>query len=408
MNNLIRSFICIVFLVSCNVVQMVTQEETKVPENFFITNRIEKQINPLTQVYFKTEQYLNEVSRLAPDGSTSATSSTASAPNFNEEFNGVQLFSDNNNSPLTTADWLKYTVKLQDIDWGNGNKYDSPTWKALNTLNFVCAAGMLLGAEMNLGEYEYPQDGSYDTTIDQAAAKALSEYCGVNDDGSLVGMTLTVQVSTPGDTTNYDKKIQLRDNSYYLRYSTNSMTFAGAKTYSNGNNFTRVLINDDLLGNGFALEFIDGPTVGSLTSASTIAMRILHDHINNPTSPFTALMYRYTFDSTPSSETTFFLGGNIGSGTGYTLQMSGSQFTGGASTLYKACLNEASFSNIDDGNDCSVNNGGIVGKAATGMDAQEFQDVHTNWSGSVSSWMSVGPADTTSFVDLSTMTMSSF
>ena len=407
MDKLIRSALILCLLWSCNVVKLATQGETEVPDEFFVGDVIPFQVNPLTRIYTKTESYINEINKVLPTSAIPATSGAVGAANFAGDWNGNLIFSNNNSQSLTTAKWIFETVKKQEVVYSNGNKYDSPTWSALHMINSICAAGILFGDELGLMEYDYPADNTYSKLLNSSALYALSKYCGVKDDGGMLNQTIQVTISTPTNTTIYDKRIDMMGNTYYIRYNSQGMALAGLESYSSGANFRKVVLYDDLISNGFSLSYIDGPLNTVLTNEQVTAMRLYYDSTGSLANPTAAMMLRETYNTAPDSQTTFFVGGNLGDGVGVTVNMNSSSLTGGPSITRSACLNNTDWSLTIDGNNCSGNSG-LTGISTDGTSAASFYNIFAGWSGSYSNNSTVTETSTPGFTVLENMGTGAF
>lgn len=407
MDKLIRSSLILCLLWSCNVVKLATQGDTEIPDEFFVGDIIPFQINPLTRIYTKTESYITEVNKVLPSNAVPTTSGAVGAADFAGDWNGNLNFSNNNGDSLTTAKWLIHKIKKEELVYSSGNKYESPTWAALHMINSICAAGILLGDELGLMEYDYPADNTYSKILNSSALYALSKYCGVKDDGGMLNQTIQITISTPANTTIYDKRIDMMGDTYYIRYNSQGMSFAGVESYDNGANFRKIVLNDDLISNGFALSYIDGPLNTSLVNEQLTVMRLYYDSTGSLVNPPAAMMLRETYNSTPDSETTFFVGGNPGDGNGLAVHMNATGLTNGATNTSNACIDKNDWSLILDGSDCS-GNGGIAGIYTDGTSSVGLYNVFSSWAGSYSNYTTVGETSLPGFTTLGNMGTGAF
>jgi len=400
MKILIKLTILLFVLTSCNVIQTLSQGETEVDSEFYDINTVDFHSNALTNLYTKSKDYFGKVETLVPTSSIAVSSGTPVAESFGTDWNSALSFSTNQGVSITTANWVKEIVLLSNTD-----TYDSPTWRALNTMNTLCAAGILIGEQISMTEFDYPPNGTYNTYLGNTQMNALVSYCGVSSDDSMIGQNISVTVSDPASTLIYDKQIDMMGSTYFIKYDTNSMAFAGSEINDDGLSFTKVVMSDDQVSNGFTLSFIRGPNNTSLALEETNAMRVYYDSTAAATG-LAALEYRETYNSSPDSETTFFVGGYLNSGNGIVVHVLSSNLVH-SETNYFACLLESDWSITADGTDCSAGSGlaGIPGDSSSSV---EFHNVFTNWSTNLSTNSSVHDSSTPGFSSIGDMGTGAF
>lgn len=396
MDKLIRSALILCFLWSCNVVQLATQGKTEVPDEFYLTDIMPFQTNPFTMTFVDTKNNLKKIEDLYPTSFT-LEDSYIERNEYSENnpkawtdqawgsyWDSNSLFVDGTvaggGTMITAKAWVKQKLSMLKIDRGGGDMYESVTWKAQNTLNSLCAVGLILGNELGLTQYQYPADGTYQIDIDSKAAYAMGKYCDTGNFRDNIGMSFQVVISTPANTSFYDKKIDMMGESYFIRYNSQTVNFAGATTYSGGNFFNKLIVANDLTSTGLRLEYVNGPVTGTGNDNDNDnfeLFRLYIDTANNTGE--TQVMYKELHDAATDDTTIFFLGGFANTSGRINMKMISTNLSASYSDQYRACLTQSTWGIHTDNVDC-VNANEV--SMSTGFDSGSV----TTWHFIVANW----------------------
>ena len=409
MEKLIRFVLCIAFMVSCNVFQMVKQDDGKIPDDFFLTDTIPYPNNMLAKSYMDVKNYLGIIDNAVPVSFALSKNKASFAPvSFGTEWDSDLIFSDNNSNSMTARSWVSHTIRNIEIEYTNGNKYESPTNRLLRSLNNLCAGSLILADNgLSLSEFDIPAPGTYETIMSPKAIYALAQYCGINDVTGMEGQPVSMTLSAPTSNLIYDLRIDFMGSVYYLRYTSQGMAIAGVESYDGGQGFQKVLINNDLVSNGLAIEFIEGPTNTTVDDNNThIGMKIYYDTTSARTGLF-GILYKEVYDTATDNIIDLFLGGYIGSGGNLSLSMRGTNFSDSASERV-ACISPASWAIQTDNSMCSASTTTVAGINTDSSANSSMENFFNNWSSSFSAYSSVTDADFPGFSTIGNMGTSDF
>ena len=128
-----------------------------------------------------------------------------------------------------------------------------------NTMKMFC--GLALGIT-DLDDSGYPVNGSYDIAITSALASSVNSECDITLSDDMIGTTVNVVVTTPSDTTMYDKKasMSIEGDPYvlYLRYNSSYINIASTEKNDGGEYRTSILV--DRSTNILRAEYISADT----------------------------------------------------------------------------------------------------------------------------------------------------
>lgn len=415
MEKLIQSILLLSFLSSCNVVKLATQGETTVPDEFFVSDKLPFNANPLTMTFVKMKSYLMKLDSSVP----SSTNFNRINQNFalspyswgsNWTTNIIQ--SNRTDSTVSPRKWIADHLKIIEEDKGGGDKYESVTWKILNTLNSICAIGLILGNKFELGEFDFPENGDHSAVIDAKAASGMREYCNMNNPEENIGRTIPVTISTPTNTGIYQKQIDMMGDTFYLRYDNQTMNFATIQSNDNGASFSKLIINDDQVSNGLRLEFISGPDNStSNDNEEHLAVRYWYDSSSSGAALGKFMfMYHNFFDGSGSDSTkTFFVGGTSGTMDRMPIMMVANELYSSTEDYSYGCMNKSDWSIQADGNYCGV--GSEVdgsGQTPNLSTATAYYNYSSGYNTNLSNLKAVGDNTSTGFTAPGNMQTSSF
>lgn len=233
-------------------------------------------------------------------------------------------------------------------------------------LGVFCAIGVALG-----NSNDYPADGAQSATITAEAVSKISSQCDF-DASSAQGMTMNFTVSTPTNTTHYDKKVVLNPpnggtQTVWFRSTSTSINVASVEEYTNNstNYIGRTVVAYDKSNNILRAEYISGVDTTSLSNGDRIEFsRILYDE-GNDEGYIMSMMFE---DDTTDTTTEYILTGKPQtSGAKFSLSFLSSTFSGLAtSSEMQACILKSNGNIDNDGTYCSATSTSLAGISVNG------------------------------------------
>lgn len=391
MEKLIRLVLCIAFMVSCNVVQMIKQDDGKVPDEFFVDDILPFNLNPFTATYNNTRDVLKRLESLTPNSGFVGQEAKFMSP-VHEAWStdwssSTPFYSNYVESSVSTSTWIQHQTQIIEIDKGGGDKYESFTWSMLNSLNTICAVGIYIGNELGLDEFSYPPNGTYEVMIDAKAAYSFERYCDMTDQQDLIGMGFQVVIS---DVTGgiYDKRIEMMGETHYLRHNSNTTNYNTVSFYGGNNYWSKIVIADDRTSNGYRLEFIDGSNNGDANdNDEQWAGRIWYDStsVGATLGPMHFIFIMdYDSDGAGDSRTVTSIAGNTNTSASdrVSVKMTSNYLSSwGANTdVARGCVNRSNWSMHTDNAECNSGNE-VPGVNTDSTEASAFYTFANNYNG---------------------------
>lgn len=396
---------------SCNVVKMIKQDDGKIPDDFYVTNVIPYPNNMLAKSYAKVKNCIDIIDNTAPVSFAKSAQNISpfAATSFGNEWDADTLFSDNVGNNITARSWLSKKVRNLEVIYSPQDKYESPTNRILSITNSLCAGGLILAQNLpDLGEFDLPPFGTYESVLDNDAIYALEKHCDITETAGMEGQVVSISFSSPSSNTIYDLEINFMGYTYFLRYTTQGMSIGALEYFDNNQQFQKVLIKDDL-SSGLAIEYIEGPRNGTADDNETYtAMRIYYDSANS-TGLYGILYKEFYDDSSIDSWVSFFIGGYDQTGGNLSLSMRGTYFLDNGDNHRIACISPGSWSIITDGQMCGDDPGNtIAGVNTDGTGDEAFVLFVATWGSNWGSYETLDDQNTPGFSTIGNMGASSF
>lgn len=395
---------------SCNVVKMIKQDDGKIPDDFYVTNVIPYPNNMLAKSYAKVKNCIDIIDNTAPVSFAKSAQNISpfAATSFGNEWDADTLFSDNVGNNITARSWLSKKVRNLEVIYSPQDKYESPTNRILSITNSLCAGGLILAQNLpDLGEFDLPPFGTYESVLDNDAIYALEKHCDITETAGMEGQVVSISFSSPSSNTIYDLEINFMGYTYFLRYTTQGMSIGALEYFDNNQQFQKVLIKDDL-SSGLAIEYIEGPRNGTADDNETYtAMRIYYDSANS-TGLYGILYKEFYDDSSIDSWVSFFIGGYDQTGENLSLSMRGTYFSDSIDHRV-ACISPGSWSIVNDGVMCAEDPANtIAGISTDGNGDSAFVSFVATWGSNWSSYSTLDDQDTPGFSTLGQIGTGSF
>jgi hypothetical protein len=413
MNKLIRSLLCLALLVSCNVVKLATQGETQVPDEFFVKDIIPFNKNPMTLAYKDLEKYVvDDLGSMVPGSFAIAKQNLFPSTPYawsTEWSSDLRLNSNRTNTMVTARDWIAEQIKVQKVDKGGGDSFESITWQILNSTNMMCSVGLLLGNQLGLTDLEYPAFGTYQIEIDKSSAYGLKKYCDMDDALEKVGMSFSVTVGDPASA-EYDISLNMMGQLHYLRYDGSTFNYATVYIDTPNDHWHKIFVADDRVTKGLRLEYIQGPdNTGSDDNDEywMVRMWLGTTASDLPEKPIHLFVHNFHDASGADDFNTFHISGNVNTNDRVSMKMTSSYFVANNTNNEhrQGCLNKSDWSMHTDNTECNVGN--EVQGFNTGIDeSAPFWNFSTNYNGGLATLQTLSASDTAYF-NYSTDMMSS-
>lgn len=247
--------------------------------------------NALTNTYSKVATQSAKIGGLAPSSSLTANSlrrneSAMFGSAFGANWDDAGTFSlpdetTDANDSISLKEWMGHQIS-EDSVTEEGSSV-SVFGRMSSTLGVFCAVGVALG-EDNVDADGYPEDGSSSVTLTSSHVSKIQDQCNF-DASDANGATITFEVSTPANTTSYDKKVILNPpnggvQTVYFRSNSTEINIAAVEEYTRESvaYISRVVVDYDITNKMLRSEYIAGHDVTSLGNGNRIEVsRILYD-----------------------------------------------------------------------------------------------------------------------------------
>ena len=253
--------------------------------------------NGMTNAYSGIAGQTAKLSDLSPGSSgftknQSDVSIMATAFGANWSTNTNVMPDDTVNSGTTSImEWMGHQINENAVR-ENGSSI-SILGRLKDAIGLFCALGVGIG---NVDGDGYPADGSITVNITSALASQINSQCNL-DASDAIGMPITFTVSTPTDTTVYDKKVVLNPpnggtQTVYFRTTNAEINVGAVETYTldadedgaNGNDdkLSRTTVSYDKTNGIMRAEYISGYNEGPVATNQRLeTSRILYDENND-------------------------------------------------------------------------------------------------------------------------------
>ncbi|MBT4793417.1 MAG: hypothetical protein HON90_17730 [Halobacteriovoraceae bacterium] len=252
--------------------------------------------NALVETYAGVSAQTKKIGGLAPTSLTIANSqvekgwrmskSTSALVAFGNDWDVNQTLPDDSteaNDQITAKEWMGQQINEKAV---RENGSDISVFGRMNsTLGVFCAIGVILGTDVDANGY--PSDGSKSVTFAASHITTIKSECNF-DASSASGMTMNFTVSTPTNTTVFDKKVVLNPpgggiQTVYFRNSTSEINVTSVETYTkeSKNWVSRTVVDYDKSTKIIRAEYISGQA-GTLANGDRVQVsRILYDEPND-------------------------------------------------------------------------------------------------------------------------------
>lgn len=282
-------------------------------------------------------------------------------------------------TPVHPKEWMGYQLDPSAVR-ENGSainvfgRFDS-------AMRIGCAVMNLVTVDSSTG---YPTDGSHTITFTSTSQEIMTSKCGFDSDevSGMTGLSISLTVTTPSDTTYYDKKIVFTlptemsggTQNFYMRVNSSAINILTSETNSNGINRTIVAL--DRTNDVLRVEYFSG---GSTTSGGFNFYRLYYDATNDQ-----GRLFGYESDASDSGGIRYTLSGKPSTGAEAALSMDLKGWGSGGSwdKNYKACVTmstgaiatddslscagSVTGTDIDDASLATVYNNAFTNRANTG------------------------------------------
>ena len=338
--------------------------------------------NAMTSTYSKVATSANKIGGLAPTTSLALDkfddSYNKAATAFGNEWGVTATMPDSttNASDMTTAkEWMGHQIS-KDAVRENGSSI-SIFGRLTGTLGVFCAIGVAYG-EDNVDADGYPKDGTQVVTIASTIIAQIATKCGF-DASDAAGEQMTFTVSTPTDTTMYDKKVILTPpnggtQTVYFRSTATEVNVASLEIYAHEENslasvnyLGRTIVELDITNSVLRAEYVSGVNEGAIANGQRIEFsRILFDETNDEG----YIMYMGYEKDSPSTTTEYVLTGKPSTDSSH-FALSFISDSLSSTSERQMCVNSDDGTNAGtDGTFCSAVNGvSLAGMSVTGATA---------------------------------------
>ena len=327
----------------------------------------------MTTAFVTTTTTMDTVANLSPSARSAGKGFSDNGTNLWTTPAGDVFWNDTASSPtlISPKDWMAIQLDTDAERSSNGSKI-SIFGRFREALTFFCAVGLGLDSTQ-LDVNNYPNDGTLTLTVTASLAEAFTQYCGIADAANFVGGSLQLQVSTPSDTTTYDKQVVLTlptggTQTFLLRSNESEINVATLEVNSYG--ISRTVVDYDLSTYLLKVEYLSAPDNTTLSNGDTLyTYRLLLDQANDQA----YLMMGFHQQDSTSKDVRYILAGMPTFGSKYSLTMESSALNTGS---YQACVSARNGDLEADNASCGVSTTTIAGVDVDGSVVDTFV---SNW-----------------------------
>lgn len=280
---------------------------------------------------------------------------------------------------VTPKEWMSYQFD-PDAVRENGSSINI-FGRFKNAKQIACALMNLLPVDAN----GYPNDGSATVTFTTSSASLLETKCGFPPgEAPTAGLQISLTVTTPSDTTVYDKKITMAlpadmggaDQVFYLRTNSTAINLLTTEYNATDGQISRTIVAYDVATTTLRVEYLAAN--GTTTNDGFNFYRVFYDTTND-----TGSMFGYEADGADSGGIRYALSTKPATGVEAALSMDLKGWGSGKNwdADYKACItkstgdigtdntltcSDATGTDIDDSSLASVYADAFSNRASTG------------------------------------------
>lgn len=303
----------------------------------------------MTMAFVQTTTAMETVTELQP---AARSAGKAFSDNGTDLWNATasEVFWDDTASSSTLISpkaWMRIQLDA-DAQRSNGSKI-SIFGRFREALSFFCAVGLGLDSSQ-LDADNYPEDGTLTMSITTETATAFRSSCGIEDAMNYVGGDLKMIVTTPSDTTAYDKQVVLTlptgwTQTFLLRSDGSEINVATLEVNSDG--ISRTVVDYDLSNLLLKVEYLSAPDNSTLGESDTLyTYRLLVDQANDEAH---LMMGFHEEHSSGDKDVRYILAGKPVLGDQYSLTLESTALNSGQ---YEACVSATNGTLVSDNSSC--------------------------------------------------------
>ena len=251
--------------------------------------------NAMTSTYSQVATQANKIGGLAPSTLVSANirGPVSIATNaFGDDWDVNSTMPDDTtdaNDSISVKEWMGNQIS-EDSVRENGSSI-SIFGRMTSTLGVFCAIGVAYGSD-DVDSEGYPSNGEKTVTLGADIISSIGTQCDF-DASEASGVSMTFTVSTPSDTSVYDKKVVLNPpnggtQTVYFRSNSTEVNVASSEIYTKDESFadvkylSRTVVELDITNSVLRAEYVSGHREGALANGQRIEFsRILFDEAND-------------------------------------------------------------------------------------------------------------------------------